>query len=264
MLEFPAKKLDDIKTAIDQALKDGAHPYAAFDADGTLWSIDAGETFYKYQYLNRLAPKLPEVEDLWAHYVEMYRTQTRSALIWLAQINEGVQLELLKSWARDCASRIPETAFFAGKKAIIDHLHASNVSVYVVTASVKWVVEPIAAVYGIPEERVLGITTQVIDGHVTHIPPEIVTWREGKVEALLKYTEGKPPFFAAGNTTGDLHLLESATHVRVANASAAQGTDLYESEQELLKIAKERGWFFHQYDGDVITQVELASLTRSY
>jgi hypothetical protein len=50
MQDFPESKIKDIQHKIDKALDSGANPIAAFDADGTLWSHDAGEGFFDFNY----------------------------------------------------------------------------------------------------------------------------------------------------------------------------------------------------------------------
>jgi hypothetical protein len=77
---------------------------------------------------------------------------------------------------------------------------------------------------------------------VTDLQHGPITWREGKVEGLLARTGGVAPLFAAGNTMGDFHLIECASHVHVTNATVARGHENYSTEQELARIGDERGW----------------------
>jgi hypothetical protein len=74
-----------------------------------------------------------------------------------------------------------------------------------------------------------------------------ITWREGKVTGLLEATGKRLPFLAAGNTMGDLALLDCASAVRIANVAAPTGHFNRESEQKLLELARKRCWFFHEY-----------------
>lgn len=119
--------------------------------------------------------------------------------------------------------------------------------IYVVTASIKWAVEPAAESLGISRDHVIGVQTAVVDGVVTDKQEGAITWREGKVVGLLETTRRRRPFLCAGNTMGDLPLLDCATHFRVVNAAAGPGDTNRESEQKLVEIAKKRGWFFHVY-----------------
>ncbi len=245
MRTVSVEKIREVKNAIDQALADGAEPIAAFDADGTLWDMDLGEDFFDYQIRAKLLPGLPI--DPWDHYRAMHAQDTEAAFLWLAQINRGISENQVREWAQKAVDEIAPLPIFESIREIIDHLHAANVKVYVVTASIKWAVEPGAALFGIPHERVIGVTTKVADGIMTDTQDGVVTWREGKVKGLLAKTGGKKPFLAAGNTMGDLALLESATHLRIANCAVGDGHNNFATEQKLLAHAREHNWFSFVY-----------------
>ena len=242
---FPADKITKIKKSIDRALKDGATPIAAFDADGTLWNMDMGEHFFDYQVRNRLLPGLPD--DPWAHYRKLHKEHAPTAFLWLAQINEGQTLKQVQQWSQKAFQEINPVPTFPGVVEILRHLQKSDVAVYVVTASITWSVEPGAEFLGIPRENVIGVQTKVHKGLICGEQDGVVTWREGKVTGLLNVTERRLPFFAAGNTLGDLPLLDSASHIRLANHAAPPGNVNFETESRLVEIAKTRGWFFHAY-----------------
>jgi phosphoserine phosphatase len=247
MQDFPESKIKDIQHKIDKALDSGANPIAAFDADGTLWSHDAGEGFFDFKFINGLID-LPD--DPWAHYKKLkVEVSPNAAYLWLAQILKGQTLDQVREWSKQATGPLEQLPTFAAQKQIIDHLHSKSVEVYVVTASIKWAVEPGAAFYGIDYDHVVGITTKVDNGIMTDEQDGPITYRSGKVEGLLEKTGGKKPFFASGNSEGDLPLLESATHLKLVMASAEPGTNkaMYNVEQTMVTIAKERGWFFHSY-----------------
>lgn len=244
MKEMPQALIDNVKSAIDRAVAEISTPkIAAFDADGTLWDTDMGENFFLYQINKKLLAGLPQ--DPWEHYHRMKKEiSPKVAYLWLAQINQGQPLDQVRRWSEDCLRAQQPVPTFAGQKQIIDHLHHHGVKVFVVTASIKWSVEPAAALYGIPQQNVLGITTKIKNGHVTDEQDGPITWREGKVTGLLEATGGAPPLFASGNTPGDLALLESATHVRLAMAGSDQKSELFADELRLVDIARKRGWFY--------------------
>lgn len=244
MIPFTDEKLKKIKSALTEACQEVEQPIAAFDADGTLWEIDMGEAFFDYQINQRLV-ELPE--DPWDHYLTLKAKDHPAAYLWLAQINKGVPETQLRQWAKQGLESVSPVPTFDAQKEIIDHLYSLGAKVYVVTASIKWAVEPAAALYGIPHEQVIGITTKVIDGKITDEKDGPITWRSGKVDGLLHHTQGQKPFFASGNTTGDLALLESASHHRLVIATAKQGDTNFETERKMIQIAQERGWFHHSY-----------------
>ena len=245
MRPFPQEKIAKIRKQIDQALAAGVDRVAAFDADGTLWDTDVGEHFFQYKIARKLLPNLRA--DAWEYYREWYVRETPGALIWLAQIMRGIPLDTARAWAHEAFSNLQPPPFFPVMKDLIAYLKVRGVDVYCVTASVRWAVEPAAEALGIPPENVIGIRTKVHAGVITDEADEPITWREGKVSGLLEATGRKRPFIAAGNTMGDLALLDSATRIRIANLGAPAGHFNRESEEALLAVAKSRGWFFHSY-----------------
>ena len=237
------EQMELIKNSVRGGLRSGAHPIAAFDADGTLWKTDLGENFFQYKIDRGLVP-LPS--DPWGHYENLKKRSHPEAYLWLAQILAGKTIDQTRQWAQEAVQTYPGgVPVFNWMKDLISFLKAEGVQVYIVTASIKWAVEPGATAVGLTPDNVIGIETAVVNGLVTHDQKGVITYREGKVSALLERTAGRAPVFAAGNTMGDFALLESASHVRFANISDQLGERNYETEQELLRLARQRGWFYH-------------------
>lgn len=241
-MKAPAiEKILQVKEAIRAALKvSQTKPIAAFDADGTLWSFDAGENFFQFQIDQNLVP-MPT--DPWTHYETLKEKSHPEAYLWLAQILSGKSLNEVRGWARDAVGAYPGgLPAFPWIREIIKFLRDLNVEIYVVTASITWAVEPAAEMLGIPADHVIGVETAVENGIITTMQNGPITWREGKVEGLLRRTSGVRPFFAAGNTMGDFHLIDSATHVHLVNATVARGHENYSTEQELVRTGNDRQW----------------------
>ena len=218
---------------------------AAFDADGTLWNTDLGEGLFSYEINNDTVP-LPE--NPWQHYQYLKdHVSHPAAYLWLAQINKGVSIDLVREWAAAAVAEMHPVPVFPEAVRIIEHLKKLEVEVYIVTASIKWAVEPGAHLLGLTPDDVIGIETEVVDGIVTEKQKGPITWRKGKVEGLLARTGGVAPYFAAGNTEGDLFLLESATDLRLVMSAAPEGSENYPTEQAMLKIAQQRDWHSFRY-----------------
>jgi len=244
---IPPHKLKSIKESITTALENGANPIAAFYADGTLWNTDIGEEFFKYQFEKKLLPPLT-IHPI-QHYHTLLQTKPKEAFLWMAQINEGKNIKVVRQWAQEHFVSIKPFPFFNSIREIILFLQSLKVNIFVVTASVKWVVEPAITPLNIPIENIIGVSTKVKNDFITTEQEGVLSWQEGKVTGLLDKTIGLKPFFCAGNSLGDLALLESATHVRLANCALPPSHSLYESEQQLLALAKSKEWFYHSYDG---------------
>lgn len=213
---------------------------AAFDADGTLWPIDVGERFFQYQIHQKLVD-LPEKP--FEHYETLKRQNPEEAYLWLAQVNEGQRLEQVRAWAKEALGNLQDLPIFDFQREIIGCLKKYGVQVFVVTASVKWAVEPAVALFGLSPDHVVGVETKVQNGVVGREAAGPITYKKGKVKGLLQKTNGKRPFFCAGNTMGDIDLLHEATHIRLAIGLARAQHKLYQTEQELQKVAREQGWW---------------------
>lgn len=241
---------DEIWRTLEKALADelseNPRPIAAFDADGTLWDTDLGETFFKYQIQNSRLPNLPP--DPWRHYRDWKESgDPRPAYLWLAQINQGQRFEQVQAWAKASVDQFNPLPVFPEQKRWIELLLKSGVEVYIVTASVKWAVDPGAPFVGLRAQNVLGVQTRIVDGVVQAEPYGPMTYREGKPEALLAATGGRRPFFCSGNTMGDFALLQSATRIGFAVGAAQPGQELWATENDLRGKAAEYGWLSHQF-----------------
>lgn len=217
---------------------------AAFDADGTLWDTDLGEGLFLYQIENNLV-QLPA--DPWGHYEWMKEHKGHpAAFLWLAQICKGYPLEKVREWAERAVASKP-LPIYEEQVRIIEKLQSLQVEIYVVTASIKWAVEPGAKRLGLNYDQVVGIETEVVNGIVTDKQKGIISYREGKPLALLEKTGQLRPYFAAGNTEGDKWLLESATQLRLVMSSAHEKHENWPTESTMLELAKSRGWHSHRY-----------------
>lgn len=240
---FPPAKLSSLLSDLEKFRPQG-RAVAAFDADGTLWNTDLGEAFFSYQIKNALVP-LPE--DPVGHYSWLKaNVSNTAAYVWLAQVLKGVPVSRVREWAETSVSSKP-LPIFEEQKAVLAKLKELEVEVYIVTASVTWAVEPGARRLGLVESDVLGIETEVVDGVITEIPRGVVTYRQGKSEALLRRTGGLRPYFCAGNTEGDHWLLECASHVQLVLSAAPEGSENFPTENKMLTLAQERGWHWHRY-----------------
>lgn len=239
MLHPLGQKIKTIKEDLKKSIDAGAPKVAAFDADGTLWRCDVGELFFEHQIANRLID-LPA--DPWKHYRKLLAEHTDGrGYLWLAQINAGRSLEQVRLWAKECFDRADSFPFFEAQKEIISVLLEENVAIYVVSASVKWAVEPAARYFGIPEQNVLGVETQIENGLVTDRQKGPITWKQGKVEAI-KAAAASQPFFCSGNSEGDLLLLEYASHHRLVISSAPPSDRNFNTERKMQGLARERSW----------------------
>lgn len=229
------------------AKKEHSQPVAAFDADGTLWDTDLGEAFFDYLIDHKLV-SLPV--DPWTHYEDMKKVNKPAAYLWLAQICQGKTLDQIQQWAQQGVEEMKPLPIFEPQKKLIEYFLSEGVKVYIVTASVKWAVEPGALRLGLTYDDVIGIETHVQNGIITDQQKGDITYREGKVKALLNKNGNQIPFFASGNTEGDEALLASATHLSLAVSATRRDDRLFRTEASLLKLADKKGWLTHRFVDD--------------
>lgn len=243
---FPEEYWIKIKQTIADLQNQNIPLYAAFDADGTLWDIDLGENFFNYQIDKKCVP-LPE--NPWNHYLNLKKVNDdpRAAYLWLAQINSGQSLQQVRTWSAAAFESVHPVPIFSEQKKLIQLFLEHQVKIFIVTASITWAVEPGAIALGLSSDHVIGVETKVTGGLVTTDGVHPITYKQGKVEALLKSTNGILPFFASGNSTGDTDLLKSATHLRLAVSAASRDDKLFRTENELMKIAESNQWMRHRF-----------------
>lgn len=243
---FKPDVMNNIEVEIESYLKRQNSPhYAAFDADGTLWNIDAGEVFFEYQIKHSGLKNLPA--NPWQYYFDWKAKDPQGAYLWLAQINQGHELSRVRYWAKECLKLHPQWPLFTAQKKIIHWLKSKGIRVFVVTASIKWAVEPFAELLGLHYDDVIGVETKVENGIVTDQQNGFITWKEGKSRSLLERTQGVAPIFCSGNTMGDLALIECSQLIKMAVTSAKEGEELFETELALQKIAHEKNWLSHSF-----------------
>ena len=242
--DYSAEVWQKINSTLDQVLQRDENPVAAFDADGTLWDTDLGEGFFDFLIEQK---KVPLPVDPWTHYENLKAQDLPKAYLWLAQILQNQSLETVRKWAEEGVGKLNPVPVFGPQKQLIDYFLMKNVQVYIVTASVKWAVEPGAELLSLAKENVIGIETEIVNGKVTDKQKGVITYRQGKVDALLEKTHGKKPFFASGNTEGDQELLLSATHLSLAVSAAHRDDKLFKTESKLQKLAETKNWLSHRF-----------------
>ena len=233
--DFSPEVLKKITLSLEQAKKLQSVPVAAFDADGTLWDTDLGEAFFDYLIENE---KVALPVDPWDHYKSLKKKNPEEAYLWLAQICQNLDLAQVQSWADDCVQKLQPPIFQAQKK-LIDLFLKEGVQVYIVTASIKWAVEPGARLLGLTNDHVIGIETAVENGKIT-----------SRQKGVITYRQGKKPFYCSGNSEGDTELLGCTTDLAMAVSACRRDDSLFKSESQLLKLAKSKGWFAHRFVED--------------
>ena len=210
---------------------------AAFDCDGTLWSGDAGETFFDWEirkgvvsaavgqamrsrYAEYKAGRVSE-DDMCGEMVTMHKGLTEAAMM-------------------EAASEFMVRAFpgkvFDEMKDLVERLHANGCEIWAVSSSNEWVIRAGMKWFGIPENRILAAKVEtengVIGDRLVRVPSG-----PGKPKALREVA-GKPIDAAFGNSKWDAEMLGFARFGYAVNPNA-----------DLEIAARERGWTVFFPDG---------------
>lgn len=243
---FPEDYWKQIKETVAALKAKNVPLVAAFDADGTLWDTDLGESFFQYQIDEKLV-SLPE--DPWSYYYDLKKINNdpRDAYVWLSQINAGKTVDQVRGWAQESFDRIQPNPIFAEQRKLVEYLVSNSVQVYIVTASIKWAVEPGARALGLTSDNVIGVETKIENNVFSKEKILPITYRQGKTEALMMRTRNVAPFLCAGNTIGDYELLQAATHFKLAVSAASRDDRLFKAENDLQTMAVEKNWWRHRF-----------------
>jgi phosphoserine phosphatase len=210
---------------------------AAFDCDGTLWSGDAGETFFDWEinsgvvaaeigramrsrYAEYKAGKVSE-DAMCGEMVTMHRGMTESTVMQAA--------------AEFMTKRFPGHVFPAMAE-LVRRLNDQGCEIWAVSSSNEWVIRAAMPQFGIPEERILAAKVAIENGTVTDRLIRVPSG-PGKPQALREVA-GKPIGAAFGNSRWDTEMLAMAKHPFAVNPNP-----------DFEATARALGWTIYFPDG---------------
>ena len=238
-LKFQNEKelLNLLKKRIDQRAP--SKNLVALDADGTLWPEDANDILLSYE----MRKNLRDFKDLLNPYY--HKLANRFKLCEL--FSERQAGWTLKEFKYHCLEALKETPLhvFPFQEALLQYLKQEGMTVYVVTASMKWLVETAVELYNLPVDKVLGVETKLQGDLISSeiLRPAPISGFKGDV--FLKHSRGESCFLAGGNTPTDIPLLEMASVPFVVH-SASPGSDFFSAEEKLKELAIKNNWILFQ------------------
>ena len=225
-----AKRLQDLPLA---------DAVVAFDADETLWHVDAGIGFLEDSSRRRVLAGEGGGAGAYEAYLATREADEGAGLMACATAFVGLTEARVQELAADYAARDVVPRIYPEMRQLFAWLHGQGARVFVVTASFEHAVRAAAGALGVPPERVVGIRMAVEDGIVTDQRVGPITYRGGK-PAALRAVSGAAPVLAMGNGSNDRELLEAATQLAVAiNPSSKPRRDGTPSLQD---AAERYGW----------------------
>jgi len=210
---------------------------AAFDCDGTLWSGDAGETFFDWEIKRGLVSA--EVgRAMRARYAEyksghVSEEQMCGEMVTMHQgLTEAAVMEAATEFM---------TSYFPGKtfpqmQELVRQLQANGCEIWAVSSSNEWVIRAGLKPFGIGEDRILATRVELADGVITDRLVRIPSG-PGKTQALREVV-GKKIDAAFGNSRWDTEMLADCAHAFAVNPNP-----------DLEALARQRGWSVYFPEG---------------
>jgi phosphoglycolate phosphatase-like HAD superfamily hydrolase len=263
---------------------------AVFDNDGTLWCEKPA-----YIQLDFLVRRLAEQAAADASLADKqpYKAAAEGDLAWFGDAvtkhynGDDSAVEVLAGGILSAYSGLTVEehservkAFFADAKhptldrpytacgylpmvELVRYLESNGFSTYITSGGGRDFMRPVTTqMYGIPPERVIGssVGLDFVDGHLrTTSRPEFLD--DGPVKPVRIWGRtGRRPIFAAGNSNGDLQMLEHTAAgpgpslcMLVLHDDADREFDYLAGAEKSLDAAKSRGWTIASLKNDWAT-----------
>jgi phosphoserine phosphatase len=209
---------------------------AVFDCDGTLWSGDAGETFFRWEIEEGLLPR--EIAD-WA--VARYAEYKAGKVAEDVMCGEMVTIHrgLIETEVQRAATRFFDLCMyeqiFPEMRDLVRRLQAQGSEVWAVSSTNLWVIRAAMRHFDIPRERILAASAHIDKNRVSDRLIRIPSG-DGKPKAIREVIR-KIPDAAFGNSRWDREMLELARRPFAVNPNP-----------DLAEIARSCGWTIYLPD----------------
>ena len=210
---------------------------AAFDCDGTLWSGDAGETFFDWEIKRGIVSE-EVARAMRARYAE-YKTGKVSEEDMCGEMvtmhNGLAESAVMEAATEFMTSHFPGRVF-PEMQQLVHRLNEHGCEVWAVSSSNEWLIRAGVKEFGIPESRILAANVEIDHGIVTDKLVRVPSG-PGKPK-VLREVVGKEIHAAFGNSRWDVDMLAIAKHAFAVNPNP-----------DLETTAQQRGWAIYFPDG---------------
>ena len=210
---------------------------AAFDCDGTLWSGDAGETFFAWE-MKRGIVSAEVAASVRARYAEYKagKVSEEDMCGEMVTMHKGLSDDVMMKAATEFMTTSFPSRVFPEMLHLVRQLHTDGCEIWAVSSSNEWVIRAGMEQFGIPADRILAAKVHLDGGQVTDRLVRIPSG-PGKPEALREVVQ-KDIDAAFGNSKWDTEMLAHAKHAFAVNPNA-----------DLETLARQRGWTIYFPDG---------------
>jgi phosphoserine phosphatase len=236
MLTMGARPLSSKAQAFLDSVLQLAPRVAAFDCDGTLWSGDAGETFFDWEIKTGVVSA--EIgHAMRARYAEYKAGRVSESAMCgeMVAMHRGMTEDAVMRAATEFMTRKFPGHVFPEMAELVRRLREQGCEIWAVSSSNEWVIRAAMPQFGIPENRILAAKVAVENGIVTDRLIRVPSGPDKPV-ALGEFA-GKEIDAAFGNSRWDTEMLAMAKHAFAVNPNA-----------DLAATARDRGWTIYLPD----------------
>jgi HAD superfamily phosphoserine phosphatase-like hydrolase len=210
---------------------------AAFDCDGTLWSGDAGVTFFDWEIEHGIVSDKVS-QAMRARYAEYTAGKVSEDDMCgeMVTMHKGIPEHVMMQAATEFMTQSFPGYVFPELRELVQRLHADGCDVWAVSSSNEWVIRAGMKQFDIPDDRILATKVEIEGGIVTDRLVRVPSG-PGK-ERALRSVVNKNIDVAFGNSRWDVDMLAHATHGFAVNPNP-----------DLEVTARERGWAIYFPDG---------------
>jgi len=210
---------------------------AAFDCDGTLWSGDAGVTFFNWEIEHGVV-SAEVAKAMRARYAEYMAGNVSEDDMCgeMVTMHKGLSDAAMMQAAADFMSRSFPGHIFPEIRELVRRLREKGCDVWAVSSSNEWVIRAGMKWFGIPDDHILATKVEAANGIVSDRLVRVPSG-PGKPQALRKVVR-KDIDAAFGNSRWDVDMLEIAKHGFAVNPNP-----------DLEAAARRRGWTIYFPDG---------------
>jgi HAD superfamily phosphoserine phosphatase-like hydrolase len=224
-----ARKLDRTQQEFLESVLRLEPRVAAFDCDGTLWSGDAGVTFFDWEIEQGIVSR--EVATFMrARYVEYQagKVSEEDMCGEMVTMHKGIAEAVMMQAAAEFMAQAFPGHIFAEMQELVSRLQQARCEVWAVSSSNEWVIRAAMRHFGIAENRVLAAAVAIDNGTVTDRLIRMPSG-PGKAKALREAHADVDAAF--GNSRWDTEMLKMARHAFAVNPNP-----------DLLATARAHGW----------------------
>jgi phosphoserine phosphatase len=214
---------------LDSALR-LAPKIAAFDCDGTLWSGDAGETFFDWEIKKGVVAAEIGL-TMRARYVEYKsgKVSEEDMCGEMVTMHNGLPEAVVMAAATEFMSSNFPGLVFPEMRKLVHELQGQGCEIWAVSSSNEWVIRAGMKQFGIEAGRILAAKVEIKDGVVTDRLVRVPSG-PGKAQALNEAV-AKPIDAAFGNSRWDTEMLAMSRHAFAVNPNP-----------DLAATARQLGW----------------------